>query len=195
MKLNPRCAVPVFVEESHQYFVDGVEVPSVSHILKTLKLSKDYFGVDTFYRDRGIAVHKAIELYVHNDLDEKTLDPFVVPYFEGFKKWWEKENIRHPGQQVHVEVPLYSERLGFAGTIDMVLNGFIWDFKCSKDPDRAAELQGAMYQQLWADNFGELLPFRVVRLPWESEKDTIDYHTKDPNIAEWVMGMYRWKMK
>jgi hypothetical protein len=179
-----------FKEDTHQYFVDGKEVPGVSHVMKTLGLSKDYTGTDDFYRDRGTAVHKAAELYLTERLDESSLDPEIIPFFEGFKRFWEAH--RHP--LPYVEHMLYSESLGFAGSIDLVTDT-IWDLKCSKSPDVAAEVQGALYQYLWEENFKQKLPFRVVRLPWESEKDTLSYEPTDENLAPATMILYRWHCK
>jgi len=37
--------------------------------------------------ERGTAVHEATQFYDEGDLDESTLDPVVVPYLDGWKKF------------------------------------------------------------------------------------------------------------
>lgn len=56
-----------FIEETHQYLIDGVEVPSITQMLK-LKFGKKYDGVSesVLYKaaERGTQMHEAIEGYV-----------------------------------------------------------------------------------------------------------------------------------
>lgn len=186
-----------FDEASHTYTVDGVVRPGITDILKKSGISKDYDGVDTFYRDRGTAVHLAVKFFLKGTLDESTLDPICVPYLEGFKAWLysfpETTDLLKAS-----EIPLYSQRLGFCGTLDLVFNGFIFDMKCSKDPDPASEVQGAAQQILWEENFGVGLPFRVLQLPGDGTYNVINYAERvpaSPNLWEGVMEVYRWKCK
>ncbi|MBT9138983.1 MAG: hypothetical protein DDT31_01563 [Syntrophomonadaceae bacterium] len=46
----------------------------------------NYTGDTEQARLRGVYVHKAIELYNADNLDENSLDPALVPYLESYKK-------------------------------------------------------------------------------------------------------------
>lgn len=181
-----------FEPREHRYYYGGKEVPSVSSIIKRIGLGKDYGMVNPWYAERGTAVHKAIELYLHGKLDEGSIDENYKGHFEGFKAWWQDKD---PAQVLAVELPLYSARLNFAGTVDMVYGEMIYDFKTSKDPDPASELQGAAYQHLWGEYHGLGFPFRVLQLPGDGSFREIDYKTEDPALWQSCMSLYRWHLK
>jgi hypothetical protein len=176
-----------FDEEAHRYTVDGREVPGVTSILKAVGLSKDFSGVETFYRDRGIAVHACIELFLKGVLDEKSIDPVLVPYWEGFKRYWDK----HSEKPVLIEVPQYSEEYDFAGTADLVTATGILDWKVSKSHDPVAELQGEGLKILQGPPF---LPFRVVQFAGDGGFKIFDYGEKISTFPA-VVVCYRWWRK
>jgi len=147
-----------FDEATHTYTVDGKEIPGVTDILKTLGLSKDYTGIDPFYRDRGKAFHLAAEYYFKGTLDESTLDTVIVPYFDDFRKWL----LLNPSIFMSgVEKVFYSKEFNFCGTVDLITPNSIIDYKCSKSHDPVAELQGALYKVLVEENMTLCLPFSV----------------------------------
>lgn len=181
-----------FDEANHVYSVDGVVRPGITEILKKTGISKDYEGVDPFYRNRGIAVHLAVRFWLNGTLDESTVDPVCVPYLEGFKKWFEAQEDKDVRAS---EMALYSPSLGFCGTLDLVVGNMILDMKCSKDPDPASEVQGAAQQFLWEENFDVGLPFRVLQLPGDGTYNIIEYKNTSPTLWDGVMEVYRWKCK
>lgn len=77
-----------FDSSSHTYRVGGVVVPSVTQILSPLvdfsMVTPDVLAAKAAI---GTAVHLACELYDMDDLIEYDLDPVLVPYFEGWKKF------------------------------------------------------------------------------------------------------------
>lgn len=176
-----------FEADSHRYFWDGEEVPGVSHCIDKVGLGRDYSKVDPFYRDRGIAVHMAINLYLDGELDEASLDPVIVPYFAGFLKYWEanKEPI------VSKEQMGYSEDYGYAGTWDLETSDRIVDWKCSKSHDKVAELQGEAYKLIVGPPFKN---FRVVQLPGDGTFKIFDYGRK-VDIWPSCMRIFRWRTK
>lgn len=179
---------------SHRYTWDGKVVPGVSEILKETGQTKDWSAVDPFYRDRGSAVHKAVELWIKGELDETSLDPVIVPYFEQFKAWVKKEKI---AGVLMAESPFYSEALGFAGTIDLIANQVIWDVKCSKKLDKSSEFQyraqGAAYRTLIRENMGLDLPFKLLLLTGEGEAKVIPLHAPY-SLWDHILGIYDIKM-
>ena len=69
------------IEETHQYLVDGQPMISVTQTIEAKHFC------DQYYCDRGKAVHKMLELYNKNDLDEETLDSQLLPFLNAFKQF------------------------------------------------------------------------------------------------------------
>lgn len=158
-----------FDKEAHKYSWNGIEVPGVSEIIRATGQSKDWSEVPGFYRERGEAVHLAIRYYLEGSLDEESLDPVIRPYFDQFKAFLGSQ--KSVGGLILSENPYYSQRLDYAGTLDLVMNGAIWDIKCTKKLDKSSEwqynLQGAAYRHLAKENGIGELPFRLLILPGE----------------------------
>ncbi len=174
----------------HKYWIGKKCIPGVSEILQKVGLSKDYSQIDPFYRDRGIATHKAIELHLKGILDPASLDPAVKPCFQAFLAYWKgrSEPI------LALEKPMADLSDSFAGTPDLITHKAIYDWKCSKSHDRVAELQGQAYQCLAIDNHILGTPFIVVELHDDGSFSEYPY---GDNCKEWgdVMSLYRWKTK
>lgn len=188
----------VFNSEGHRYFFKGREVPSVSQILKTIGITRDYGKVDPFYRERGTYVHKAVEFHVKQTLDEDSLDQQnIVPYLRAFQAFESSE-----GYLVNkTEVPLYSEKYGFAGTIDHIsefedsgiLGEGITDLKVTENSDKAADLQLCAYAILYYENYGRWPAFRMVLELHGDETSKPIFYKTDPTIWEAVMQLFAWK--
>lgn len=187
-----------FIEEGHKYLFNGEEVPSVSHILKTVGITRDFDRVDPFYRERGKFVHQAVEFHVKHTLDEESLDQEnVTPYLKAFQKFESGE-----GYLVRkTEVPLYSELYGFAGTIDhlaqfedcRISGEGIADIKVTEKSDKAADLQLCAYALLYHENYKRWPAFRMVlELHGDQTASPLFYKT-DPKIWDAVMELYKWK--
>ena len=112
----------IFDEATHTYLVDGEEVPSVTTILQPLSM-RSYSAVNPsvleYARNRGTAVHEALEIYdLGGELE-------VVPETEGFiRAYLEWEQIYRP-KWIGVEQIVYNQRSGYIGTLDRIgyLNG------------------------------------------------------------------------
>ncbi len=114
-------------EDTHQYFVERIEKPSVNQILKAEGILSDFnFPQAEYKRQLGTYVHRAIKLYFLNKLNEASLQGAVKAYFEGFKAFL-KDNPINP---LEVEKPLYSAKWGFCGTPDC-WDSVVYDWKCS----------------------------------------------------------------
>ena len=182
-------AVLRFDPEKHQYFLGKKRIPGVSEILQKVGLTKDWTGIDPFYAERGKAVHLAIQYFLENRLDESSLDPVIVPYFEGFKKYY----AEHPMGITRCEVRgSFGE--AFCGTIDCITEHEIIDWKCSKSHDKVAELQGQAYKIIECQRIRTPLSFKVVQFPGDGSYEVFDYgnHT---DTWDAVMEVYAWKMK
>ena len=106
----------------HKYYIDDMEIPGATTILAEAGLINRKYHND-FARDRGKAVARAIELWLHNDLDLSTVDPEVDPYLQDFIGF--KMNSNFKPELSLVEKPLIHELLRFGGIPDLTgyMNG------------------------------------------------------------------------
>ena len=103
----------IFEPNGHKYFLDGVELPSVTRIIREAGLydpSKYAEGSC----DRGRNVHQIIQYYDENDLDEASVYEGYRPYLEGYKRFLAE---CRPKWEL-IEKPVYDPILGYAGTFD-----------------------------------------------------------------------------
>lgn len=121
----------VFKEEGHEYFYDGVRVPSVTQILKVW-IPISVYGVEYYCNtftgtvisaekfreagDHGRAIHKATKLILTDGLDWDSLDPSLVPPLNQFEEWRRIYKVI----PILIETPMYSKKLGVAGTPDII---------------------------------------------------------------------------
>lgn len=182
------------MDEEHRYWWNGKRVPGMNEVLKAVGIAKNYpENGDPFYRERGTAVHLAIDLYVKGTLDEESLDPIIIPYFNQARKWLDARHAveickyRSDG----TEMMKYSEKHGVAGTIDMIYKGKIYDWKCTAKVTDDTELKGAFYKEI----FG-LDSFAAIQLDG-SEGPAIEIpYEAGPELVDAVMTLYRkWKRK
>lgn len=150
-----------FVEESHWYsleYADGTttSLPSVSEIIAPIV---DYSMVNKAMMIRaqefGTNVHKAIELWLKDSLDIDKLDDGLRKPLEGFRKWLFNT---YPGAKCKSEVRSHHELLGYAGTIDLIINDYmIVDIKTRKynrvvDPVRLAAYSMLVHERITQTN-------------------------------------------
>lgn len=183
---SPSEPVLRFDPEEHKYWIGKKRLPSVSEILQKVGLSKDYSQIDPFYRDRGIATHKAIELHLKGILDPTSLDQAVKPCFEAFLAYSKACPL---GKILALEKPMTNGV--FAGTPDLVTEQALYDWKCSKSHDRVAELQGEAYKTLYPARH---LNFVVVELHDDGTHAEFNYGY-ETGTWEAVMQLYYWRTK
>lgn len=160
----------VFVEAEHTYLVDGQEVPSVTTILQPLA-NRAYSSVNPsvleYARNRGSAVHEALEMY---DLGgELEVTPETEGYIMAYLEW---EQIYRP-RWTGVEQIVYSENYGYIGTLDRVgsLNNrelAVVDIKTSQ-PTKEALIsvccQTAAYEVAYNEAHGKFDPYLAGYIP------------------------------
>lgn len=107
-----------FEETRHIYTLDGVEIPSVSSVMKPLSNSV-YGEVDKavlgMAASRGTAVHQAIENFLEYGIED--IPGSYSGYLEAFVKFW---NDKKP-TLIAVELRTYHKYLKYAGTADLLL--------------------------------------------------------------------------
>jgi hypothetical protein len=100
---------------AHKYFWNGQPVPGVTSILQPL-MSMEFVDPDVLRRaqDFGTAVHYACELHDTARLDEDALDPELLPYLNGWRKFCRE----HACVWDLIEERVYHPTLRYAGTLD-----------------------------------------------------------------------------
>ena len=113
----PQLPELTFEETRHIYRLNGMEIPSVTTLMKPLS--------DDFYRTvnqsvldraakRGTAIHNAIENFT--EFGAEDIDPQYAGYFSAFLQWW---NLRKP-VPLAMEQRVYHKILRYAGTADLI---------------------------------------------------------------------------
>lgn len=146
----------VLREEDHTYWLRGQRVPGVTECLKPLT---DYSKIpaDTLARAQaeGVAVHRMVDLYCRNDLDE--VPEWMAGHFEAWKKFLAESRFDVWASESRVWHP----KICYAGTLDLV--GMFRDGDYAGEPSivdvkrsfyagRAIGCQIAAYQHAWNDS-------------------------------------------
>ncbi len=104
-----------FDEATHTYRVAGEIVPGVTSILSDLSAMKRLDpAMLAAAAERGKLVHKAVELFNRDDLDEESLDPALEPYLRAWKRFAHDRGYK----PITNETIIYSDRWGYAGQFD-----------------------------------------------------------------------------
>ena len=104
----------IFREETHEYFLDGKKVPSVTEVIPHFDFSRIDPEVLERSQEFGKAVHKATELYDLGTLNIDDLDPHLKGYLEAyiqFKK--DFDFLPHKSEWI-----VFSDAYKYAGTLD-----------------------------------------------------------------------------
>jgi len=141
-----------FDKGSHTYRVDGRRVPSVTQVLDPL-LELDGIPRDVLEAARvfGQHVHEACHLMVRGELDWSRLDPALVPYIEGARRFIEESGI----VIIASELAVTGAREGVmcAGTLDIagVMREAEWiiDYKATSSIPRTVGPQTAAYERFY----------------------------------------------
>jgi len=104
--------------ESHTYWFDGVVVAGVSEILcQHAGVDRSYF--DDWSRDRGTAVHKAIEFWIDGRLNWSTVDERIKGYVDAALLFINDSGAQL-GPGTYVERPVWHPVMRYAGTPDFI---------------------------------------------------------------------------
>ena len=143
--------------EKHEYKLGDVVLPSVTQLLSEFKLV-DFSGVPAdrleYKRQLGTAVHAAIFMLNQGILDEKSLDPAIVPYLDAYHRFKQVEYF-DPDNGGDL-VRMYSKKWLFAGSPDDtgILNDAetIIDYKCTYAMYKSTGAQLSGYEILFREN-------------------------------------------
>lgn len=179
-----------FNAETHEYKLQNVRLPSVTKIIADAGLYGDTSYFTDYSRDRGSFVHQIIEWHLSKELDESTIDPVLMPYFEAWKRF-ERESSYVSDS---CETRLASATYRFAGTIDHIghLNGHfcIIDVK-SGAPTPATGIQLAGYDMLLSAMGARRF---ALHLKDDGNYKLIEYKDRnDRNVFLSALALWYWK--
>ncbi|TXH59045.1 MAG: hypothetical protein E6Q97_00705 [Desulfurellales bacterium] len=192
-----------FCPEAHRYTMGGIELPSVTTICAPLY---DWKYVDKDLLERkaalGTAVHLACQLWDEGDLDEDDLDPVIVPYLAGWKRF-----VADVGFAVIInEQPMYHPLLGYAGTPDRfgLVHGdpvpTLIDIKTTSVISKAVGVQTCGYTEMIKHHplgkGARKVRRAAVRLPGDG---TYRYHQFDDITADHacfigLLNLHKWRI-
>lgn len=158
-----------FDEQQHRYKWNGAVKPSVTQVLSKLHdfnmVPKEVLEAACL---RGTYVHTLCEYHDQNDLDDSS-----VGIYRGYLDAWLKFTSDHSAKWSGIEMRGYSERFGYAGTLDRcgTLRGapFVADIKTSAAPHRVWNMQLAAYRQLLAEQDPSWLLARLATVQLRSD--------------------------
>jgi len=173
-----------FDEKEHRYEADGITVPSVTQILGEfirVDIGAGWY-VSTFTGQMikadvfeaagrmGTAIHDMIHYYLEDDLDVEALSPELMAVLVQFREW---QDMFKP-EIMHTEKRGYSEKYGFAGTMDLVckIGRDIWIPDYKSGAYNTAGPQLAAYEKLYQESIDSHSPVKraVLRLPKDGSK-------------------------
>lgn len=166
--------------ESHTYSFAGKRVPGVSEILTALGIVNATWFSD-FARDRGSAVHSALEYLLTGKLLWDKLDPRIVKYVEAAVRFL--DDAKADRESACVERPVWNPTLRYAGTPDLVTNVFgapaIVDWKTGGTG--AAGLATAAYDMAIRCEWSVTTPLRRMAVQLKPDGTYKKTDLKDPN--------------
>lgn len=141
-----------FCATTHSYRVDGKTIPSVTQVLSVLySFSMVAPDVLEHARQRGVAVHRAVQLDIDDDLVEESVPAEIAGYLKAWRAFRADCGLTQ-ADFGEPERPLYHPALRFAGTPDITLcmnkRWAVLDVKTAADLSPVWALQTAGYREL-----------------------------------------------
>lgn len=107
-----------FIEDGHRYMLGDMQLPSVTQVLPHTE-----WGNEDAMK-RGSRVHRMVELYNNNALNENSLDARLKPYLRGYIKFrWESQNKIIGALDIKSGVPYPSAELQVAAYAILINQG------------------------------------------------------------------------
>ncbi len=181
-----------FDKEKHLYFLDEIEIPSVTQILHAEGLT-DYTYCDNSDKAFGTAGHKVTELWDKGKLDIKTIAKSLIPCLEVWKKFLKDFDITiFPGA---IEKPIYSSRYLFGTTPDRVglVNNKVTviEIKFTKTIQRSTGIQLAAQAIASTENYGKVR--QRIAVPLLSGTPQFFNDRQDETIFLSALNLWRYK--
>lgn len=194
------------LDENHIYRLDGVQLPGCTAVLSAMGATPGFNFLTPddleFYRSRGHAVHRAVELAVKGTLDKRTIVAEVNPYLIGWDRFCEdhKVEVVEVDGEPFVERQLYHSAYRYGVTPDVVAavdgHDAVVEIKATSAHAPATGLQ--LSAQLLAVRQAVKLPKDVARIglrlmPKEPYYD-MKHYTERSDEAVWLsmLNTFNW---
>ena len=169
---------------NHIHRISGQKVPGITGVISPLH---DFSAVPKHIMEAacsyGSAVHKTIELFCTDSLDDSGLDPTLLITLDGFKSWLKCQKLNR--QDFIVEVPMGDATLMYGGIPDIILDGrLIVEIKTRKVNHLTDSIQTAAQEALWKKNGGERVK-EYERRVLELKQDGSYIYTKVNDKQAW----------
>lgn len=192
----------IFDETLHRYTLDGEVLPSVTQIIKPLyDFSAVPDGVLQRAADFGTAVHKTVELYLKDDLDEDSLDEPLYNCLLAFQAF-EADHYDIFDETPVVEQIGYHPKLKYAGIPDLAFPSRIIDIKSRKVNMFTDSIQLAAYDHMTGNGERERLVLELCddtsytltcvnptkrsgKEAWSRFRYLLDYYNMAKEIERW----------
>lgn len=196
-----------FDREAHAYYLGAERIPGLTSVLAQV--------IDfSFVRDEvlarksaiGSALHLAVELDYLGELDESSLDPAVLPYFDGWRKFKDEQRAH---RVTAAEEPIYSPTYRYGCTPDIwgatgAGDWFVTEIKSTTTIHPAVALQTAAQRQALAESLPDKVAatwflkarrFALQLRPNGSYK--LHEFTQRDDFAQFLalLSTYRWKQR
>lgn len=196
----------IFEPKAHKYSLDGVKIPHVWEILEGAGVAFRPPGIadDLWLRNQrfGKAGHIACQLHDLGRLNEKRLDKGLKPYLESWKMF---RGIYRIKKFKIIEMPVYSVRWQFAGTLDrahpitvlITPRLTLLDLKFSDTLPKYLALQLAGYKIAYEEMTGKKIQARwVVQLQPGTRPKILPCEDKsDEDVFIACLQLYNWRKK
>ena len=180
-----------FEEDGHRYLLRGMDIPSVSAVMRPLSLI-EYAGIDKTVLDtaakRGTGIHNCIENYIKFGVYD--FDPEWGGYTDGFMAWWKQYSPSVIGSEYRV----YHKAFGYAGTCDLLayIDGSLClvDFKTTyKLIDKNCRVQLEAYVQALKSHGIEAHRKFILHLGKDGKWEFVEYPFRDADALRVFMSL------
>jgi hypothetical protein len=181
--------------DTHLYLWDGRPVPSVTQAMG-LMYGDVYRWTGEEQRQRGTDIHSRIEAWENGTLDK--IESEYLGRLESWAKFKEYMGFTTPTLS---EEPLYSTKIGVAGTPDHLFGTTLVDIKSSDKHSPLTGIQTAGYKKILEDN-GYKVHQRIEFLPrddgiFDFNNDVVFFNDfkSDFRLFQCCLSLYQFKVK
>lgn len=183
-------------DERHEYKLDGTIIPSTTQVLASEGFIDTTF-MNESGRERGSMVHLANKYLLEDRLDEDTIDPRIVPYVDGTKRFIADMGYKPKIIEKPMSHPLY--RYGLTpdtiGTVRQFGDELVLiDWKTGA-PHPATVIQMASYVEGLRANGIEVKHVYIIYLKADGtyKPELVKVTRKEINVFIYALTCMNWK--
>jgi len=191
-----------FDAETHRYWMEGNEIPSVTKIMQKMKLTPYYSASpdSASLMLRGTHVHTCTQYYDEGNIHDRSWEP----EYQAFLNGWKNFRLAFGGEVIEIEKKISSNKFRYAGTLDRV---FLLDSPTGKElavvdiktgsKSSWHSLQLAAYQIAYEEEgFNTMnLPVRRLAVYLKPDEFSVEEFKDSADLIAWkaAVTLYYWK--